>query len=129
MAGGAPAARLRRRAAPPPLDEFDWLDRQLGALGWGPGECDGLELWRVARILGLRTDGKTDDPVIRGSRGLSLKSDDKPSAGGRSRSGPYQDPRLADRIAAGRRREERERAAAAAAADDNVEPEEETEWP
>ncbi len=65
----------------------------------------------MARILGIRGDGATDDPVISGSRALSLKSDDSGSST-RSRSGPFVDPRLADRMAAGRAREERERAAA-----------------
>jgi hypothetical protein len=49
-------------------------------MGWSRSEARQSELWEIARDLGVRGDGETpDDPVIRGSRSLTLKSDDKPS--------------------------------------------------
>lgn len=57
----------------------------MGSLGWAPDEVDRMELWQVARFLGVGGG----DPVIRGSRGLSLRSDDDtaPAAAGRESAG------------------------------------------
>lgn len=49
--------------------EFDAIYRQMGELGWSPGEVDVMELWQVARFLGV---GGTP-PTIRGARHIQLR--------------------------------------------------------
>jgi hypothetical protein len=85
------------------LDEFENLDRTLGAHGWDPrGEAGEWDLPTVAVMMGIRGEGEEPDhPVIRGSRSLRLPSDDdKPNqvAGALSRSDV--DAKLAANLAA-----------------------------
>jgi hypothetical protein len=50
-----------------------WLDRELGALGYTPAEVDAMYVWQAGARLGDRDH----DPVVLGTRSLSLKSDEK----------------------------------------------------
>lgn len=81
------------------LAEFGWVYEQMGSLGWPHSEVDEMEVWEIARHLGIGRD----DPVAAGSRGIVLPSDDqgsqRKSGGGRSRRRPFRDPKLKARIA------------------------------
>jgi hypothetical protein len=71
----------------------------MGQLGWSPSETDAMELWQIGMFLG--PDG--GDPVIRGARQLTVKSDtDKPAAGLH----PTADRSVAARIAAHKARQQ-----------------------
>lgn len=59
------------------LASFEPVYAALGALGWSPLEADGMDVWQVARFMG----NDDFDPVIRGSRGLSLPSEHKAGSG------------------------------------------------
>lgn len=47
----------------------------MGSLGWSPSEVDKMETWQIGLFLGVHGH----PPVIRGSRGLAMPDDDKPS--------------------------------------------------
>lgn len=52
----------------------------MGDLGWAPDEVDRMEIWQVASFLGV-----SGDPVIRGARTLSKRSDsDRTASSGTS---------------------------------------------
>lgn len=55
---------------PEPLGELAPIYEAMGRLGWSVTEADEMELWQVARFLGVE-----GEPIIRGSQGLQLASD------------------------------------------------------
>jgi hypothetical protein len=68
----------------------------MGLLGWSPAEADAMEVWQVGMFLGPNGS----DPVIRGARQLSTRSDtDGPGK-------PPADRTLAARIARQKRLEQ-----------------------
>jgi hypothetical protein len=67
----------------------------MGSLGWAPHEVDRMEIWQIARFMGMG-----GDPIIRGSRGLTT-STDRAGRGGGSRQVPFADSTIAARAAAG----------------------------
>jgi len=76
------------------MAETEWIFRVLGAHGWSTVEVDEMELWQVARFIGLGDDGP--DPVIRGARSLMLKTDERGGSKGGAGLGGNLDARVAE---------------------------------
>ena len=67
-----------RIGADPPLPASLWEDdsvyRGLAVLGWHPREVDDLEIWLIARLLGVGDD--LDGPAVPMTRSVTLRTDD-----------------------------------------------------
>lgn len=73
---------------PASLAQFAWVYEGMGALGWPHSEVDEMEVWEVARFLGVGGTG----PVAAGSRGIVLPSDRDDTPDARRPSGPGAGP-------------------------------------